>query len=78
MITIAQAKKLGYRHEIYHLTLRDSTGHSLRARVNGKIKLWKTIPGIFKLPMKHGLRDTFYLTQLNADQWSLKAKHTGK
>ena len=78
MITITQAKKLGYKDEIYHTTLRDSKGHSVRARVNGKIQLWKTRPTEFRLPMKHGLYDTFQLTQDNADQWSLKPKHTGK
>jgi hypothetical protein len=78
MITIAQAKKLSYRNQIYSTTLRDSTGHSVRARVNGKVQLWKTRPTEFKVPMKHGLRDGFYLTQDNANQWSLKPKHTGK
>jgi hypothetical protein len=78
MITLAQVKKLDYRDEIYHVTLRDSKGHSLRARVNGKIHLWKTRPTEFRLPMKHGLYDTFDLTHDNAHEWSLKPKHTGK
>ena len=78
MITITQAKKLGYKNEIYHATLRDSKGHSVRARVNGQIQLWKTRPDEFRLPMKHGFSDTFQLTQANAHEWTLKPKHAGK
>lgn len=78
MVTIQQAKQLKYRDEIYHKDLKDSQGHSVRAKVNGKIQLWKTRPTEFRLPMKHGLRDTFQLTQDNADQWTLVPKHKGK
>lgn len=78
MITIEQAKKLGYRNEIYHTTLRDSKGHSIRARVNGQIQLWKTRPLEFRLLMKYGFSNTFQLTQTNAHEWSLKPKHIGK
>ncbi len=78
MVTIAQAKQLGYRDELYHRDLKDSRGHSVRARVNGKVQLWKTRPTEFRLPMKHGFSDTFQLTEQNADQWTLKPKHTGK
>jgi len=78
MVTLKQVKKLGYRDELYHKDLKDSQGHSMRARVNGKIQLWKTRPTEFRLPMKHGMYDTFQLTHLNADQWTLKPKHTGK
>lgn len=78
MVTLAQAKQLGYRDELYHKDLKDSRGHSVRAKVNGKIQLWKTRPTEFRLPMKHGMYDTFQLTQDNADQWTLKPKHTGK
>ncbi len=76
MVILAQVKKLRYRDELYHKDLKDSRGHSVRARVNGKIQLWKTRPNEFRLPMKHGLKDTFQLTQDNADQWTLKPKHS--
>jgi hypothetical protein len=78
MVTLAQVKKLGYRDELYHKDLKDSKGHSVRARVNGKIQLWKTRPTEFRLPMKHGMYDTFQLTELNVDQWTLVPKHKGK
>ncbi len=76
MVTLVQVKKLGYKDELYHKDLKDSRGHSVRARVNGKLQLWKTRPNEFRLPMKHGLKDTFQLTQDNADQWTLKPKHS--
>ena len=78
MVTLAQVKKLRYRDELYHKDLKDSRGHSVRARVNGQLKLWVTRPDEFQLPMKHGMYDTFHLTQDNADQWTLVPKHKGK
>jgi len=41
-----------------------------RARVNGKCQTWKREPDKFKLPMKYGLYDYFYITQDNAADWS--------
>lgn len=72
MITREQAIEFGSswgRTELYHSTLRNSDGSAVRARVNGKCKVWKTRPTEFQLPMKHGLRDCFYLTQRNASEW---------
>lgn len=35
-------------------------------RRNGKTKIWKTRPGEFRIPIKHGLYDYSYLTDKNA------------
>lgn len=35
-------------------------------RANGALKMWKTRPGEFRLPIKYGLRGYSYLTHLNA------------
>lgn len=56
---------------LYHRTLRNADGTALRARPNGKCKTWVRRPEEFKLPAKHGLRDTFYVTHDNCNQWSL-------
>lgn len=32
-----------------------------RARVNGKPKTWKRAPGVFRLPVKYGLRECSYI-----------------
>jgi hypothetical protein len=38
-----------------------------RWRSNGQCKLWKTRPGEFRLPIKHGLYAYSYLTEVNAE-----------
>ena len=43
----------------------------IRARVNGKPQTWKRDPNAFRVPMKHGLRDTFQLIPANAQDWCL-------
>lgn len=45
----------------------------LEARRNGKTQTWKTRPGLFKIPVKYGLRQHFYIQNFppgNADEWS--------
>lgn len=72
MITKEQAVEMGSKWgntTLYHATLRNSDGSALRARVNGKCKVWVRRPVDFSLPMKHGLRECFYLTQDNASEW---------
>jgi hypothetical protein len=71
-MTKAQAMALEYREILYHTTQEDSRGESLECRVNGKCKTWKTRPDNFKLPVKYGLYDHFYITQDNADEWSIE------
>jgi hypothetical protein len=72
MVTKEQAQALTYRTELYHKTLKDSRKAPLRARVNGQCKTWKTRPDEWQLPMKHGLRTCFYITQSNAHEWSIE------
>lgn len=57
-------------HEFYHRTLKDSRRGPLRARPNGKVRLWKRRPEYFELPMKYGMYEYFYITPANADEWS--------
>jgi len=54
-----------------HKTVKNADGSRLRARRNGKTKTWKTRPGDFRIPCKHGLYDYFYITQENASDWDL-------
>lgn len=58
----------------YHKTLRyqrrgKPTGPPLECRANGVCKTWKTRPSDFRLPVKYGLRDCFYITPDNAHEW---------
>ena len=45
-----------------------------RWRVNGAIKLWKTRPEEFRLPIKYGLRSYSYLTDSNAHEFHLASE----
>jgi hypothetical protein len=71
MSTMYQFSTLRHGQVIEHRTLKNSDGTPLRARVNGAMKTWKTRPGEFLLPMKHGLRDCFYIDHRNAADWVL-------
>lgn len=71
MITLEQAKKLTYRQEIYDKFYQNADGTPQRWRVNGQIKLWKTRPEHFKLPIKRGLWEYSYLTHDNAHEFAL-------
>ena len=47
----------------------NADGTPMRARVNGKLRTWKRQPGYFELPMKHGLRNCFYIAPDNVRYW---------
>ena len=54
-----------------HVSMKDSRGDPLRCRSNGKCQVWKTRPDEFKLPVKYGLYQYFYITNDNANEWSV-------
>ena len=64
-MNLSQAKKLKSGDRLEHKTLKNADGTALRARVNGAVKTWKTLPNRIKVPMKHGLKNCFYLTDKN-------------
>lgn len=70
MVTKEQAVAAGYLQEFYHVRLKNRDGSPVRCRVNGKCKTWKTRPDDWRLPVKYGLRDCFYLSPDNAADWS--------
>jgi len=69
MITKAQAVAANGNATFYHGTLRNADKTPVRCRVNGQCKTWKTRPYEFKLPVKHGLKVCFYITERNAHEW---------
>ena len=66
MITKNQA--MTKRH-FFHVTLKDSRGNPVVCRATGKCKTWKTRVADFKLPVKYGLYQSFYITPENAHEW---------
>jgi len=71
MITKQLAETLKHGQILHHITLKNADKSPLRARVNGKLKTWKTRPNEFSLPMKHGLKTCFYITQASANEWEI-------
>lgn len=71
MITKKIAENTFHGQVFHHKSLKNADGTPLRARVNGACKVWKTRPAEFRLPMKHGLRQCFYIEPSNADEWEL-------
>lgn len=73
MITKAMAEAAKHGDQFY--TVWSAKGESVaaivRVRVTGKCRTWKTHPTWFRLPVKHGLRESFYITHENAAQWSI-------
>lgn len=71
MITKEIALTLHRGQTLYHKKLRNADGTPTRCRVNGKCQTWKTRPSEFKLPVKYGLKTCFYITESNAEEWSV-------
>ncbi len=65
------ADNIGAHREFWHRTARNSDGSPVRCRANGKVKLWKTRQTEFRLPVKYGLREFFYITPHNAADWTV-------
>jgi hypothetical protein len=62
-----EAKKLKFGQVLYHRAFRNADGSPQRWKVNGKIKLWKTRPDEIKIPVKNGLKNFGYVTELTLD-----------
>lgn len=69
MITKEQAVSAAILH---HVSLKGSDKQPVRCRVNGACKTWKTRPDDWRLPVKHGLRNCFYISpHYNASDWEV-------
>lgn len=69
MITKEQAMSLQHGAVLYSTVMKGSDKRPVRVRVNGRCLTWKTRPEEFKLPVKYGMRDCFYVTHLEASGW---------
>ena len=54
-----------------HVNLKNADGTPVRCRQTGKLKTWKRDRDRFKLPVKHGLRNCFYIDNNNCHNWVL-------
>jgi len=71
MLTKEIVLALKYGNILYHVSAKNADGTPLRARVNGKCKDWKRDPAKFQLPMKHGLKDCFYIKYGDMNDWAI-------
>lgn len=55
--------------EFWHRVLRNADGTPVRCRPSGKLQTWKTRSNDFKLPVKRGLKESFYLMPENVSDW---------
>lgn len=60
-------------NNFYHLTERNKDKTPLRVRRTGRTKLWKTRPNDFKIPVKYGLKQGYYITQDNQHEWAVSS-----
>ena len=59
-----------YGQEFFSRLERDHRGYPKRVRVSGKCKTWSTRQNEFRLPVKFGLYQSFYITDRNASDFS--------
>lgn len=71
MVSVTREVALYHQGTFYHVHLKNRDGTPVRCRANGACKTWKTRPSDFRLPVKHGLRECFYITELNAVDWEI-------
>lgn len=71
MVTVNREIALYHTGEFHHIHLKNRDGTSVRCRTNGVCKTWKTRPGDFRLPVKYGLRECFYIQPHNAMDWEI-------
>lgn len=65
--TIADLQNLNLT--FWHRCILNSDGTPARCRANGNLKLWKTRPEDFSLPVKYGLKTCFYLNPVTILDW---------
>jgi hypothetical protein len=71
-LTLEQAKHLRHGQTLYTPGYFNADGTVQRWRVNGVPKTWKTQPGRVQVPIKHGLREHWYVDETNLHGFTLE------
>lgn len=66
MVTYEQALKANRFSFKITNPRNEHCGEERACRRNGKTQTWKTRPGHFKIPVKYGMYEFFYITHENA------------
>jgi hypothetical protein len=77
-MTLAEAAALRHGQTVYHCSKRNADGTPMRARVMGRVKLWKRNPARIEVPMKHGMYDPFRLNEGQLSSWSLDEERAAR
>ena len=75
MITKEQAMAAKYGQIFYAINERNADGTRLRVRVTGKCQTRVRTPEWFMLPVRHGLKNSGYITNRNAHEWAVDEAH---
>ena len=71
MVPLTKAIAEYHTGTLHHATLKNRDGTPVRARITGMIKTWKTRPNDYRLPVKHGMYHSFYITPENEHEWQV-------
>lgn len=75
MITKEIALTLRHGQILHHKTLKNAGKTPMRVRVTGKVKVWKTRPEEFRIPVKYGLKTCGYVENTyernNSGEWEV-------
>ncbi len=81
MITKTQAESIGWGADIHYTGRHECTRtvgsrggvteKITHCRPSGACKTWKTRPEDFRLPVKHGLRESSAIERHNMNEWHL-------
>jgi hypothetical protein len=74
-LNLETAKNLKGATILHHKVLKNKDKTPLRARVNGRPKTWKTDPSRVRVPMKHGLKECFYITEKDIGDWEVEDRY---
>lgn len=70
-MTLPEAKALQYGQTLHWLGGKNADGSPMRYKVNGAPKTWKRQPERVQVPLKRGLYEFTYLTELELDQFEI-------
>lgn len=71
-MTLTEAKNLRVGQAIYAKYQYNADGTAMRARVNGKVRTWKTRPNEVEIPYKRGPYEYGYIRQYDLPNFTLK------
>lgn len=70
-LTRSEALKLRHGQIVYTPGYYNADGTTQRWKVKGAVKTWVKSPGRFKVPIKHGMRDYWYIDETNVQGFTL-------